>query len=196
MPDVRITAGPCTHVQAFPWNMGAYKGWTSSMFLPASLPFAYISRMGEAATVYAKELHRLRYGHPLWWPEHTRGPGGRERAIEIGDVGYIDSAGAFHPLFNEQTEHEFNANRSPPNYTPFSLGAESIERKHSFLQRGPLHSTSVRGYKIQPEIAVYVVWNVFMHETNKGFGIDRNPYPVRQWRCLIGLNAGRTRGQF
>lgn len=113
--------------------------------------------MGGAAKVYAEELHRLQYGHPLWWPEHTKGPGGRERGIEIGDVGYIDTDGAFHPLFNitHETEHELNAGKTPPGFTPFVCEDGSIETKTPYFQVGPLSSSSVKGHQSWAAIEGY-----------------------------------------
>ncbi len=119
--------------------------------------------MGEAAKVYAEELQKLAYGHPLWWPEHTKGPGGRERGIEIGDVGYIDSDGAFHPLFNiaHEREHELNAGKTPPNFAPLVREDESIETKTSFLQPGPQSNSSIKHHQIRAEIAGYGTMNMF-----------------------------------
>lgn len=114
--------------------------------------------MGEASRVYAEELQKLKYGHPLWWPAHTKGPGGREREIEIADVGYIDEDGAFKSLFNiaHNQEHELNGNATLPISTPFQLFSDSVDVKPSYLSKGPLCSFSVKSNQIKAEMTVYV----------------------------------------
>ncbi|KAI0092298.1 hypothetical protein BDY19DRAFT_591513 [Irpex rosettiformis] len=112
--------------------------------------------MGEAARVYAEQLNRFSYGHALWWPEHTKGPNGRKREIDIGDVGYVDKDGAFHPLFNVTyaADDERNANRVPAgNFVVLDYHAGSVETKESFLPPGPLHSSSVSSRSIEGELA-------------------------------------------
>ncbi len=114
--------------------------------------------MGEATRVYAEELQKLKLGHPLWWPAHTEGPGGREREIEIADVGHIDEDGAFKPLFNiaHNQEHELNGNATLPISTPFQLFSDSVDVKPSYLSKGPLCSFSVKSNQIKAEMTVYV----------------------------------------
>lgn len=115
--------------------------------------------MYKAARVYAEQLQRFNCGHALWWPEHRKGPDGQERAVEIGDVGYVDNDGAFHPLFNATypLNDPRNAGRIPAkDITPLECNVDSLDIKKGFLPVGPLHSSSVISRRIGAEIAAYV----------------------------------------
>ncbi|KIP05423.1 hypothetical protein PHLGIDRAFT_152457 [Phlebiopsis gigantea 11061_1 CR5-6] len=70
------------------------------------------------AEIYASELVRLRYGHPLWCPEPTEDDG----EIKIGDVGYI-SGGTFHRLFNAACEegNAINNKGVPEGFIPLEM---------------------------------------------------------------------------
>ena len=116
--------------------------------------------MGEAARIYAEQLHRFRYGHALWWPEHTRDLDGHKREVEIGDVGYVDEDGAFHPLFNvvRPANHERKEGYTlPPDFVPFDSATCSIEPKENFILPGPVHSSSIKSRRIRGELAAYVI---------------------------------------
>ena len=127
---------------------------------PSKLKFQpYTLKMGEAARVYAEQLQRYRHGHPLWWPEHTQGPNGRKREIDIGDVGYIDSDGAFHPLFNVTypADDERNAGSLPADdFVPLRYSTSAIEIKENFLAPGPVHSQSVTSRSVDVGLAAHV----------------------------------------
>ena len=68
--------------------------------------------------IYASELVRLRYGHPLWRPEPSADCG----EVKIGDVGYIRD-GAFHRLFNATSEKNgpINKGKVPDGFVPLRV---------------------------------------------------------------------------
>lgn len=91
--------------------------------------------MGEEARVFAQELAKFKFGHALWWPEHTKDPRGEDHNIEIGDVGFIDSDGAFHVFFNvtHDPDHALSASRALSNiFTPLKYDSNSVETKERF----------------------------------------------------------------
>ena len=122
--------------------------------------------MGEAARVYDEQLQVYKLGHPLWWPEHTKGPNGQRREIEIGDVGYIDSDGAFHPLFNVTyaADDERNAGRLPTDgFVPLRYSTSAIDPKENFLSPGPMHSRSVSSRRVDVTLGACVTFLTLRH---------------------------------
>ncbi|KAI0084198.1 hypothetical protein BDY19DRAFT_997915 [Irpex rosettiformis] len=102
--------------------------------------------MGRSATIYAEQLSERGYGHPLWFPEPTKGLDGHFRDPQLGDVGYIDEDGGFRRLFNVTVgpEHELNAGGVPDGFVPINFKQELADVKERFLAPGPLCSGSIK----------------------------------------------------
>ena len=102
-----------------------------------------------ADTVYSQQLARLKHGLPLWVPEPTR----RDRAVVIGDVGYV-KRGAFYPLFNafssvnDQTEMG-----APEGFQQLALNDRDICVMDKFFDAGPLYTASVTKIKTSAEVS-------------------------------------------
>ncbi|TFK48150.1 hypothetical protein OE88DRAFT_1737855 [Heliocybe sulcata] len=93
-----------------------------------------------AASVYARQLLGLGYGHALWEPN----PGEEYRQIEIGDVGFIQ-AGFFHRLLNVLLPEDDPSQKwgAPEHYEPLRLPFPDYKWIRHPL-RGYFHSTSVK----------------------------------------------------
>ncbi|KAI0084197.1 hypothetical protein BDY19DRAFT_973545 [Irpex rosettiformis] len=98
-------------------------------------------------SLYAEQLSTYGHGHPLWYPEPTKGLDGCVRDAQLGDVGYIDEDGSFRRLFNVTVgaEHELNAGGVPDGFVPLNFNEKLITVKEQFLAPGPLCSRSVKG---------------------------------------------------
>lgn len=102
--------------------------------------------MPPSATIYAEELHHYGHGHPLWSPEPTRNLDGRERDVQLGDVGHIDEDGCFWRLFNitVDSDHEWNGGRVPVGFVPLKIPQHLKTFKEDYLNPGALSSKSMR----------------------------------------------------
>lgn len=117
--------------------------------------------MGEEA----EELVKFKFGHALWWPEHTKDPNGRDHDIEIGDVGYIDGDGAFHVLFNviHDADHALSAPGHALNsvFSPLRYDSSSIETKERFrTPEDPVCGSSISEHKVSVQLAACVYSSV------------------------------------
>lgn len=107
--------------------------------------------MSLAARVYAEELYRLGYGHPLWSPEPTNGLDRCVREIHLGDVGFIDEDGGFKRLFNVTVDatHELNAGGVPEGFEPVKLNESLITIRDRPFDPLPLCSESVECHVVE-----------------------------------------------
>ncbi|KAI0790237.1 hypothetical protein BC629DRAFT_1512516 [Irpex lacteus] len=146
----------------------------SHSYVPCELHwFGHSLTMGEAASVFAEQLAKYKYGHALWWPEPTNGPLGHEHEVEIGDVGYIDEDGAFQLLFN--VTYDANHELMPYNKA-------SIETKEKFCRTGPLYILGQVSACVAPFLLFLTV-----HKKNRD-----SPVPTQAARYPIDFNvAGR-----
>ena len=155
--------------------------------------------MGEAARGYAEQLQRYGHGHALWWPQHTQGPDGLKREIDIGDVGYIDRDGAFHPLFNVtySADDERNAGCVPTdNFAPLAYSPNAVEMKESFLPAGPMHSSSVTSRRSNVGFAVYVTSLSINTPLSSPLEVVKKLASLLGLRCPIALNAATQKARF
>lgn len=101
--------------------------------------------------VYAKELFRCGWGHPLWQPEAAE----NDVEVEIGDVGYLDK-GSFYRMFNACRDESDDLNykpqddpdadelpRVPDGFRRFVTGLQP-RKLRSAINAGPYHSKSVK----------------------------------------------------
>lgn len=107
--------------------------------------------MSLAAQVYAEELYRHGFGHPLWSPEPIKGLDGCIREIHLGDVGYIDEDGGFRRLFNVTVDatHDLNAGGVPEGFEPVKLNQRLITVRDKPFDPHPLCSESVEGRVVE-----------------------------------------------
>ena len=100
--------------------------------------------------VYARELFRCGWGHPLWQPEAAE----NDVEVEIGDVGYLDK-GAFYRLFNACRDEDDVLNykpqddadaaelpRVPEGFERLATGLQP-RKMRSAINAGPYYSKSV-----------------------------------------------------
>lgn len=94
-----------------------------------------------AAEIYAEQLVRLGYGHPLWQPE----PDATRGEILVGDVGFV-TEGCFIRMFNAMRPSEDPVNQAgvPDGFTPLKIGSHLFKSQEQFLPKGPLCTTSVK----------------------------------------------------
>lgn len=103
--------------------------------------------------IYASELVRLRYGHPLWYPEPTAEDG----EIKIGDVGYIQE-GAFHRLFNAThgKGDVINKDGVPDGFVPLEMPRVHVQS--DLVRSGDAlcsESTAKKSVSMQGEVPMY-----------------------------------------
>ena len=98
--------------------------------------------------IYASELVRLGYGHPLWHPEPTK-----FGEVVIGDVGFIEEGG-FYRLFNAMADETDAVNKSgvPEGFTKLVLDEEQRHRLEGYLPKGPICSKSTKGTEIEVSV--------------------------------------------
>jgi hypothetical protein len=88
--------------------------------------------------VYVRELERLKFGRPIYNPEHP---------IDIGDVGFFDrETGDFCALFNVFVDaaEQVNANLGTPNgFEPLPRTFLSISAAKDYFPPQPIQSSSV-----------------------------------------------------
>jgi hypothetical protein len=101
--------------------------------------------------VYVTELERLKFGRPLYNPEHP---------VNIGDVGFFEQdTGNFCPLFNvfldaaEQINADFG---SPNDFIPLSRRHLRITTTNDYFPPQPIKSGSVETRGVELEASAQV----------------------------------------
>lgn len=100
--------------------------------------------------VYASELVRLGFGHPLWYPEPTK-----FGEVEIGDVGVIQE-GRFFRLFNAMRDEDdpVNAKGVPDGFVKLVVNEDLRHRLPNCLPKGPICSKSTKRIQAKAELGV------------------------------------------
>ena len=99
-------------------------------------------------SVYAKQLARLGYGYPLWFPEPEDG-----HEVQLGDVGFIDG-GRFRRLFNAMTGEGFYTEQRPEGFERLEIDERFI-RYSECLQAG-FYSSNMVLYDTPGYVTSYV----------------------------------------
>jgi hypothetical protein len=107
--------------------------------------------------IYAEELSKLGYGHPLWLPEGSSD----SQAAELGDVGYIDEDGAFEFMFNFRLDYKGHQDKDmgrfiPPGQCHYFASDDLNERSYYYLDPGHYRSHSVNALDTGAEAGGYV----------------------------------------
>jgi hypothetical protein len=99
-----------------------------------------------APQVYVRELERLKFGRPVYNPEHP---------INIGDVGFFDKqTGDFCALFNVFVDaaEQVNAKLGTPNgFEPLSRTSLYISAVKDYFPAQPIQSSSVESKTFEVE---------------------------------------------
>ncbi|KAJ3539505.1 hypothetical protein NM688_g6350 [Phlebia brevispora] len=131
------------------------KTFTSSLLLSRTRHCTCYTMHGfDAARIYANELSRylgLLGGYPLWYPDP-----GKEREVQIGDVGYI-TEGRFKPLFNvisglRRDGEDSEEAKKLDKFTCMSYNSRSEDFRPGYLQPKSYESKSVKIVKGQGEL--------------------------------------------
>jgi hypothetical protein len=101
--------------------------------------------------VYVAELERLKFGRPLYNPEHP---------VDIGDVGFFErDTGNFCPLFNvfRDATDQVNAELGSPNdFVPLPRTHLRITTTNDYFPPQPIKSGSVESKGVELEASAYV----------------------------------------
>jgi hypothetical protein len=102
--------------------------------------------------VYVEQLERLKFGRPLYNPEHP---------VDIGDVGFFQQdTGNFRPLFNiffEARDQPYARFGSPEGYEPLSQDYLCFTSTKDYFPPQPIKSSSVETKSVGLEASAYVV---------------------------------------
>jgi hypothetical protein len=105
--------------------------------------------------VYVAELERLKFGRPLYNPEHP---------VNIGDVGFFQQdSGNFHALFNifcdggEQPYAYYTRHGLPSGFEPLSKDHVYITTTNDYFPPQPIQSSSVASKGVEMEASMYVM---------------------------------------
>jgi hypothetical protein len=103
--------------------------------------------------VYVTELERLKFGRPLYNPEHP---------VNIGDVGFFQQdTGNFRPLFNvflEAEDQPYARHGSLNGFEPLSKDYLCLTTTSDYFPPQPIQSSSVETRGVDLEASAYVLF--------------------------------------
>ncbi|KIP05411.1 hypothetical protein PHLGIDRAFT_119846 [Phlebiopsis gigantea 11061_1 CR5-6] len=119
--------------------------------------------------VYASELVRLGYGHPLYYPEPTH-----LGEVEIGDVGIVQE-GRFFRLFNatRETDDPAHARGVPARFVRLLVDDRLRCRLANCLPKGPVCSQSTSRLHVKAALSLGPTPTSVQGSGGKSFTVDR-----------------------